>query len=217
MIDIYLNISFLTLILGLFFFNWAELTQEQKLIGFSVLITLPFEIYAGYLQSYNINNLFIYHMLIPVQYSFYAYIYYCYIEFKIVKKLILISIGLVITVAVVLAQNIQTPDTYNSYVIIISNFFICIWVLTYYWQLFVQLKIINLKSEPLFWISNGLLLFSLGDFFAEGLMKALLDQSFNLARRIYYYIHVPLLCTLYITFIIAFLCRDIFRKHNRSV
>ncbi|QNF35305.1 hypothetical protein HUW51_22245 [Adhaeribacter swui] len=193
-----------------------QLTLEQKIIGFIVLVTLPFELYAGYLQSYTINNLFIYHILIPIQYSFYAYIYYCYIEFKIMKKLILVSIALVLVMAAILAFTIQPPDTYNSYVIILTNFFICIWVLAYYRQLFVHLKITDLKTEPLFWISNGLLLFALGDFFVEGLMKALLDQSLRMARWNYYYIYLPLLCTLYITFIISFLCRSIFRKPKLS-
>ncbi|QMU26836.1 hypothetical protein [Adhaeribacter radiodurans] len=217
MIDVYLNISFLIVILGLFFLKGKQLTQEQKIIGFIVLVTLPFELYAGYLQSFTINNLFVYHILIPIQYGFYAYIYYCYIEFKIIKKLILISIALVIGASVFLAFTIQPPDTYNSYVIILTNFFLCIWVLTYYRQLFVQLKITDLKMEPLFWISNGLLLFALGDFFVEGLMKALLDQSLRMARWNYYYIYLPLLCTLYITFIISFLCRDIFSKPKLSV
>lgn len=216
MIDVYLNISFLTILLLLFFIKMKQLTQEQKVIGFIVLVTLPLELYAGYLQSYTINNLFIYHILIPIQYSFYAYIYYCYLEFKIMKKLILGSIILVLGAAAVLAFTIQPPDTYNSYVIILTNFFICIWVLTYYRQLFVQLKITDLKTEPLFWISNGLLLFALGDFFVEGLMKALLDQSLRMARWNYYYIYLPLLCTLYITFIISFLCRAIFKKPKLS-
>ncbi|PSR56826.1 hypothetical protein AHMF7605_26675 [Adhaeribacter arboris] len=217
MIDVYLNISFLIIILGLFFVKARQLTREQKIIGFIVLVTLPFELYAGYLQSFTINNLFVYHLLIPIQYSFYAYIYYCYLESKIIKKLILVSIALVMVAAVALAFTIQPPDTYNSYVIILSNFFISIWVLIYYRQLFVQLKITDLKSEPLFWISNGLLFFSLGDFFVEGLMKALLDQSLWMARWNYYYIYLPLLCTLYITFIISFVCRDLFKKPNMSL
>jgi len=211
MIDVYLNITLLSGILCLFLIKRKVLTYEQKIIGLLIAVTLPFELYAGYLQSFNINNLFVYHILIPVQYCFYAYLYYCHIEFKSIKKLILLSVALVITAAVVLGLTIQPPDYYNSYVIILSNFLICVWVLTYYRQLFVHLRIINLKREPLFWISTGLLFFALGDFFVEGLMKALLEQSLTMARWYYYNIYVPVLCLLYVLFIISFICRDIFK------
>ncbi len=212
MIDVYLNISLLCCLLCLFLIKRKVLTLEQRIIGLLVIVTLPFELYAGYLQSFNNNNLYVYHILIPIQYCFYAYLYYRYIEFKTIKKLILFSIGLVIIAAVVLALTIQPIDYYNSYVIILSNFLLCIWVLSYYRQLFVHLTIVDLKQEPLFWISTGLLFFALGDFFVEGLMKALLEQSPNMARWYYYNIYVPVLCLLYVLFIIAFICRDIFKK-----
>lgn len=216
MIDVYVNISLLGCLLCLFLLKRKVLTHEQKIIGCLVVVTMPFELYAGYLQSFNVNNLFVYHVLIPVQYCFYAYLYYCYIEFTTIKKLILFSVGLVITAAVVLALTVQPLDNYNSYVIILSNFLLCIWVLSYYRQLFVHLRIVSLKQEPLFWISTGLLFFALGDFFVEGLMKALLEQSLEMARWYYYNIYVPVLCLLYVLFIISFICRDIFKKEPVS-
>ncbi|RDC62867.1 hypothetical protein [Adhaeribacter pallidiroseus] len=212
MIDVYLNISLLLCLMCLFLIKRRVLTLEQKIIGLLVTVTLPFELYAGYLQSFNSNNLFVYHLLIPIQYCFYAYLYFYFIEFKIIKKLILFSIALVITAAVVLAFTIQPLNNYNSYVIILSNLLLCIWVLSYYRQLFVHLTIVNLNQEPLFWISTGLLFFALGDFFVEGLMKALLEQSPEMARWYYYNIYVPVLCLLYVLFIISFICRDIFKK-----
>ncbi len=212
MIDVYLIVFLLFCLLCLFLIKRKVLTLEQRIIGLLVIVTLPFELYAGYLQSFNSNNLFVYHLLIPIQYCFYAYLYYCYIEFTIIKKLILFSIGLVITAAVALAFTIQPLHYYNSYVIILSNLFLCIWVLSYYRQLFVRLTIVNLKQEPLFWISTGLLFFALGDFFVEGLMKALLEESRDMARWYYYNIYVPVLCLLYVLFIVSFICRDIFKK-----
>ena len=216
MIDVYLNIFLLFCLLCLFLIKRKVLTLEQRIIGLLIIVTLPFELYAGYLQSFNSNNLFVYHILIPIQYCFYAYLYYRYIAFKIIKKLILASIGLVITAAVVLALTIQPLTNYNSYVIILTNFLLCAWVLSYYRQIFVQLTIVNLKQEPLFWISTGLLFFALGDFFVGGLMKALLEQSLVMARWYYYNIYVPVLCLLYVLFIISFVCRDIFKKEPLS-
>jgi hypothetical protein len=181
------------------------------------MITLPFELYGGYLQSFKLNNLFIYHVLVPVQYAIYSLIYYLRIDSGSIKKIILLSVFLVAAAALVLALTIQPLHSYNSYVIVLSNFLIVMWILLYYRQLFIQLKIIKLEREPLFWISTGLLFYAFGSFFVEGLMKELIDYSLALASKYYYNILIVLVSFLYVMFIVSFLCRDVFRNYDKAL
>ncbi len=215
MLDVYITLSFNVIILLLFALKYTETSYEQKVLGFLFLVTLPFEAYGGYLQSFKANNLYIYHVLIPVQYAFYALIYYYCIESRSVKKSILVSVPLVVVVAMGLAFTIQPVSSYNSYVIVLCNLLILSWILIYYRQIFVPLKIIALGREPMFWISTGLLFYCLGSFFVEGLMKQMIEQSPEMASRYYYSIFMGLVSFLYIMFIIAFLCRDLFTKYER--
>lgn len=216
MLDVYITLSFNVSILILFALKYPEASYEQKVLGFLFVVTLPFEAYGGYLQSFRVNNLFIYHVLIPVQYAFYALIYYQCIESTSVKKSILLSVPLVAAAAIGLAFTIQPVSSYNSYVIVLCNLLILAWIMIYYRQIFVQLKIIRLGPEPMFWISTGLLFYCLGSFFVEGLMKRLIEQSPQLATRYYYNIFMVLVSFLYIMFMIAFLGRDFFTKYERA-
>jgi hypothetical protein len=221
MLDVYINIFFLALLICLFFLKLEETTPEQKILGVVILITFPVELYGGYLQWYKLNNLFIYHVLVPIQYSIYASIYYLHIASGWVKKFIVLSVPVVFLVALVLAFTIQPilplhDTSYNSYVIALCNLLLVLWILIYYRQLFIQLKIIRLEREPLFWISTGLLFYGLGSFFAEGFMQVLIERSPALATRYYYSVTVVLLCLLYIMFIISFLCRDIFKLNGKQ-
>jgi hypothetical protein len=85
------------------------------------------------------------------------------------------------------------------------------WVLSYYRELFVLLHVSRIEQEPLFWISTGLLFYSLGDFFVEGLMNYMISHSMELAQK-FYYVYYLLNILLYLSFIMAFLCKDIFTQ-----
>ncbi len=217
MLDVYINLFFISIIILLFIIKYQTITIEQKVLGILFMITLPFELYGGYLQSFKLNNLFIYHVLVPVQYAIYSLIYYLRIDSGSIKKIILLSVFLVAAAALVLALTIQPLHSYNSYVIVLSNFLIVMWILLYYRQLFIQLKIIKLEREPLFWISTGLLFYAFGSFFVEGLMKELIDYSLALASKYYYNILIVLVSFLYVMFIVSFLCRDVFRNYDKAL
>ena len=217
MIEVYLFIAFLSVLLILFLIILKSATLEQKILGLLVCITLPSEIYGGFLQARSTNNLFIYHILVPLQYCLYATIFYYNIEAKGVKKLILMSLPVAIISALVFALTVQPLNAYNSYAILITSFFTCLWILLYYRQLFTQLKIVYLEREPVFWISTGLLFYSLGGFFVEGLMGNLIDNSMQLAKWYYYHVYVFLVGFLYSMFILAMLCRKLFKRGTPSL
>jgi len=213
MIDVYLIVFFLSLLTLVFLLKLKTATYEQKILGITILIALPVEVLGGYLQSKGINNLFLYHILIPIQYCLYSFIFYIAIKSVLLKNLIFYSIPVALLFSLVLfILDIQTVDTYNSYTIALTSFLTCIWILGYYRQVFTPLEIIYLEREPLFWISTGLLFYSLGCFFVDGLMKELILNYPKLAKFYYYKVFLPLSCFLYVMFLISFICRNLFRK-----
>lgn len=211
MLDVYLTLGFELVIISLFLLNFRRATLEQKLVGALILFSFPFDLWAASIQSSDENNLFIYHILTPIQYTFYAFIYYTAVHAASVKKVILFSIPVVILAALAFSVTVQPADSYNSYTIVLGNAFILIWIFTYYRETFQQLKIIRLEREPLFWISTGLLFYALGSFFSEGLMNYLIAHTPDLARKYYYAITVVLIGFLHIMFILSFLCRRLFK------
>jgi hypothetical protein len=216
MLDIYITLLIILGSIILFFIKYAHTTKELRLLGAFLLVTFVFELYANYLLYYSIRNLYVYHILIPVQYALLAGIYVYAIENLVLKRVILFSIPLFIVISAVFAFTIQPLSEYNSYAVSIKNILLASWVLCYYRELFVLLHVSRIEQEPLFWISTGILFYSLGDFFVEGLMNYLISHSMDLAKK-FYYIYYLFNILLYITFIMAFLCKDIFSKKYDKV
>jgi hypothetical protein len=211
MMDIYITLLIILGSIVLFFVKYAYTTRELKLLGIFLLVTFVFELYANYLLYYSIRNLYVYHILIPVQYALLAGIYIYALVNRTLKRIIVFSIPVVVVVSAVFAFTIQPITAYNSYAVSIKNILLAAWVLCYYRELFVLLHVSRIEQEPLFWISTGLLFYSLGDFFVEGLMNHMISHSMDLAQK-FYYVYYLLNILLYLSFIMAFLCKDIFTQ-----
>jgi hypothetical protein len=214
MLDLYITLLVILASIVVFFIKYAHTGKALRLLGAFLLITFAAESYANYLLYHEIRNLYIYHLLVPVQYSLLAVIYAYAIENTIMKKVILISVPLFIATSALFASTIQPLTAYNSYAASIKNILLTVWVLCYYRELFVLLHVSHIEREPFFWISTGILFYSLGDFFVEGLMNYLISHNRALAEKMYY-VYFLLNLLLYFTFMMAFLCKDIFSKKIR--
>ncbi len=214
--EIYIHMVFLPLNIILFLRDSRSIRLELKLLGLFFLVTYPFEWYASFVQVQGgDNNLFVYHLLVPIQYLVFALIYYFAIASAAVKKIILCSIPCYSVISAWLTLTVEPFEIYNSFAIMLENALLALWVLVYYKELFLRRTPVVLKREPIFWISTGLLFFSVGDFFAEGLMSTVIGLDPQLAKLLFYAIYVPLLFFFYLMCTTAFVCRELFKSSVR--
>ncbi|ARS35756.1 hypothetical protein [Pontibacter actiniarum] len=201
--DIYLHFALLLANLLLWGACYRSLLRPLRVLGATLALTLLLEGYAAYLMWHLMRNLYLYHLLTPVQYAGYALVFYQALKPGLPAKAIRSSIPLFLLVSLFFAL-LQGTDTFNSYASSLKHLLLAGCALMYYYDIFTHLSEARLHTAPLFWVSTGLLFHSLGNFFLYGLMNTLLVESFELAHLLYYFSEF-LGYLLYLTFLIAFL------------
>lgn len=202
--EIYIHFSLVLLPLALCLFKYRALGADLRILGITIAVTLLIEGYAAYLVFQLTRNLYLYHLLIPIQYTLFSLVFYKALEGATSRKAILVSIPLYLLTVLLITLHLQTTSEFNSYARLIKNALLACWALLYYQEVFRDLRVARLDREPMFWISTGLFFYSLGSFFVDGFMNYLLALSYETAHTLYY-ISVFLGYMLYATFLIAFI------------
>jgi hypothetical protein len=201
---IYVNFTLLLGNLFLWIIKFRYLRIELRIVGLALLVTCIFEALAAYLMLNGIRNLFLFHILTPFQYILYTLLFNRTIHNPLLRRITLYSIPLYLLITLLITLSIQKTSEFNSYALLLKNILIACWAIFYYRETFTTPKVSRLEKEPLFWISTGLLFYSLGSFFVDGLMNYMISQSYSLANKVYY-VSLWLSYALYITFLIALL------------
>jgi hypothetical protein len=209
-LDAAIHFFLLSVALVVFFRKYHHYALYLKFIGFFLVVTLLFDFAAALIMFYKPlgqklgNNLFLYHILTPIQYSFIALLYRDQIQNPRYKKIIIASIPLFILFSLAISGTIQGFSDYNSYALLLKYILTILWILVYLRQLVVAEYYTSLQREPLFWISTALLIHAVGNIFVEGLANYLIANFGNYFTKIYY-IYSVLNYMLFLFFTIAFL------------
>lgn len=168
--------------------------------GVAALIML-----TDFLSSVVSNNLFLYHILTPLQYTIVMLMYRSVIKNENLKRWMVWSIPVFWILAASFAAFVQPLEEYCTYSLL-AKYILIIPVILYF-----LIEILNapddyeLTQEPAFWIGTGLLLHSVGNVFAQGISNKLIPQKagplfdiLNTASSILNYV-------LFLCFIVAFL------------
>lgn len=159
---VYYSIIVLGCLLGLF--RWAKLQQGTRW-GVSLLfVTLISELTAMFISKTYGNNLWVYHIFIPIQFIIVTYSYWTELRLRF---LIIIIFLFIIASAVVslLVQNSKLP----TYAITLSGILYILWALLFFQKLLIQANDNSVFDYPLFWISLGWLQFGAITLFAFGI------------------------------------------------
>ena len=199
---VYFHFSLLTLNILLWALKYRSLETSLRLLGLMLLLTLLFEAYAAFLMFNQVRNLHLFHILTPLQYVCTALIFRCALQTAWYRQAIAYSIPAFLVTSVLISLSVQGPSDYNSYALMLKSLLTTCWVLCYFREIFSSLRLFRLETEPMFWVSTGMLFYALGSFYAEGLMNYLLLQAYPLALYLYYF-SVLLGYLLYGTFVVA--------------
>lgn len=172
------------------------------LIIFAITVQVSEEI----LRLNNIKgNSFVFHIYQPVEYSLLALFYYSLIKHKVVKMMILLSVPAMLFFSIYYYTwgpgLFYGPDFIDF---CIEAFFVCIWVVVFFFELLKSEENLKLATYPAFWINAANLLFYGGCLLVMGVYYYLVSRNKTLANQllyINYYLNLVLYCMYTIAFI----------------
>jgi hypothetical protein len=134
-------------------------------------LTFLVDAYSEYLYQIGLKFQYLYIIYGPVEYFFIASVYYYQFKNKLIRKAIPISI-IIYAISSIIYGLILKYET-HYYIFNLRGALIISLLLIYFNELYKRNEIIDLKNEPIFWISIGNLFFWSGTFFIMGLVTPL--------------------------------------------
>ena len=156
------------------------------------------------------NNLFIFHVYTPIEYSILAFLYLRVFQDKRIKKILWLSIPAFVMLSAILTLSVQPVEKNNSLMNVLESVLIITWSMLYIREIIVQQQASTLECFPMFWISAGLLFYFVGSQLIEGLLNSLMDESMAIAQKVYRLMYL-FRFTLMIMFIIGCFCQQLFK------
>lgn len=172
------------------------------LIIFAITVQLLQEI----LKQRNITGYdFVFHIYQPVEYSLLALFYYYLIRGRLARKLILLSIPLMLAFSIIY-YTVGTGVFFGGDFLdfCVCAFFVCIWVIVFFYELLRSDEQFNLINYPAFWVNAANLLFYGGCLLVMGVYFYFLNSAPATAKqllRINHYLNL----VLYSLYIIGFI------------
>jgi len=148
-----------------------------------------------------------YNIFTPVEFLFYAFLFYIHLNKPIFKKIILFFSPVFILCTVLNMLWIQgINNTFNNYIFLLGSFCVVVFCCLYFYESVLPDKIdLQLSLQPFFWICSGLLINYLGSVIINALFEYLTSNDLQSeGRRIYITINNSLNVILYSSFCIAF-------------
>jgi len=143
-----------------------------------LLLTLLSEISTTYYRTYGMNNVFIYHIFMPIETLLIGITFYKEIKNSWVVVLIIFAILFTIFNSL-LIQNYMVE--FGSYAFIVQCIFCTLLSLWYLRKLLDEKKDVGFYAYPLFWISIGFTIFNIINLFILGTINTLTVKIPNIS------------------------------------
>jgi hypothetical protein len=199
--------------LTVFFIRGGE--PFLKTFPYFLLVNACFDTTTNYMALKVIHNVFIGNVNTLVVISYYLFLLRQIVHGKTARTGILISLILFILVSIASFFIVKDADTFSSITNCLGSLLIVAACVYFFWELFQRAYSGPLSRQPAFWICSGLLFYFTCTFplyGATNLIKAL--PKVILQNLLVILISLTIL--LYLSFVIAFLCRIRIRKSMSS-
>jgi hypothetical protein len=161
--------------------NLYEIRHVIILLGILILIQL----YAEYLNIVvNKNNLYLYHILTPIEYFILASIFASNIISKVVRKFLQYS-KFIFPIVAFIFFKIEGATANNSYSSALEELILTFCSLISLRELMVFSVDVHINRSSFFWFSTAVLFYSIGNLLVSGLLNYLIIENVNIARIIY--------------------------------
>ena len=208
---IYLVIFALAFGLGVYLYKYAKAL-------WIIVALMAFGLFTEYMVELNkhldsqINENFIYNLYIPLEYLFYASFFYFININRLIKKSILISVPIFITIVFLLLKfDVSDFLKFNASIYILSSI---LTIVLSIWSLFLirPLNSIKFIQHPLFWFCSGFIIFYAGILPFTVMQNYMELQNPDFFKEISDLIRKGLNFVLYSFIIIGFVCSHRMKK-----
>jgi len=171
-----------------------------------IVLAITVQVFEELLKVYEIEgHSFVFHIYQPVEYSLLALFYHSLITNPFAKKCILFSVLLVLAFSVIYYSSGKGVFFAGDFLdFCVAAFFICIWVVIFFFELLHTDEDMQLVRYPAFWINAANLLFYGGCLLVMGAYFYLHNTNPPLAKQllvINHYLNLVLYCMYTIAFI----------------
>lgn len=157
-------------LIGLLLFIWLVTT----LTGFAIIKYTSYD-----------SNLFVFHIVTPVEYAIISGLYADAIVSTRVRKFILYSIPIFLLLSVFSALFVQSYDVNNSNVVILESILLVAYSLYFLREVLLLQQVQSLVHYPLFWVSVAILFYFIGNLVIEGMLNYLMRYNMEIAKTTY--------------------------------
>jgi hypothetical protein len=179
-LDVFLHFDLLVGAVCCWFFSPQQKGSKPVCyVGLFLCATLLFDGAAAtimlnhYLAKKVVSNLFLYHILTPIQYLLIAAMYGAIIKHPLIRKAAIWSIPPFVIISLLFSFTIQPISEYNSYSILIKHFLVIMFALIYFFEIISTTPYTKVYLQPVFWISVGYLFHSTLNISLEGVSNYL--------------------------------------------
>ena len=204
---LYLTVLLICVMVGVYYRK--ALVGSYRYVLWLVIITLVLVESVGYYYLTFLHKVatWVFHIYQPIEYALLALYFYGIIRQPQVRKVILITIPLVLVCNILNATIGQGIDKLSTYTFLLSAFLFCTWAVIYLWQIIQSPNESFILQNPNFLICTGVLFFYGGSFFQMGLTNYLTQTNPPMAEFFYQLINHLLNVVMYGLFTYGFICQ----------
>jgi hypothetical protein len=108
------------------------------------------------------------------------------IESKKIQMSIYLSIFIFPLASIILTETIEPLSVYPSFSIMLKSVLISAMAFFFFKEVLNNQKYTALEREPLFWFVAGIIIYAIGSFFTEGIMKYAIKINRFVANKLFY-------------------------------
>lgn len=151
--------------------NYRLLPRVLKWVAAFTFFSLFTEVTMSLLSKKGINNLFLIHIYVVVEYIVFGYVYAYYLNSIKLRKPIYITIVLFTAFSIFNVICLNGLKEFNTYGLLVEGALFIILSLLFFYKLFKDLEVGNLFTLPMFWINCAILIYFTANFMLFGLVE----------------------------------------------
>lgn len=166
---------FIPLLVGIV--KYRTFKPVLKVLFYYIICSAIVEIISTNLGQHGINNLFLFHLFVVIEFAFLCFIYSRLLEFPTANQLFLIFTGLFTSIALTDVTFISGYKKMNELSRNIENLTLLIFSVTYFIKMLHRAESERLAALFSFWFNTAMIMYLSGSFFIFLFSNYMLDTS----------------------------------------
>lgn len=189
--------------------HWRRLSAPQRWLLVLLILSLITQLIARELAHSIQNNYPLFHAYLLIEFSFLVIIYRIHLE-PILSRAVMVSLFIAFTLfALIDPWLLQSIWDFPSYTRTVETIIVIGFCVLYFVQTLRKLQVESIQRTFMFWVSTGLLIYFVSNLLVTLFGNMLATAADPKAWNAIWSVHNMLNILLYLSFGIAYLCKDI--------